>query len=176
MSTKFHKWCKDFSLLISAEITISTITSYYLTTYLSTLYDFPMPEIAGLWGAISAVFIISPKREDVIHMAWMRFLGTIAGSLVPLVCIHIFGGYYSYTFALSLCLTVIVVSACRIRDAYKVACITTLVVLIVGAMDQEHIKPWLNAVSRLGQSTVGILVALIIDGIFYPIRQRFDLF
>lgn len=176
MNSKLHQWCKDFSLLISTEIAIATIISYYLTTYLSELYYFPMPEIAGLWGAISAVFIISPRREDVLHMAWMRFLGTIAGCLIPLACIYIFGGYYVYTFMVSLFLTVVGVSVCRMRNSYKVACITALVVLIIGAIQQAHLTPWLNALSRLCQSIIGIIVALIIDAIFYPIRKRYDLF
>ncbi len=176
MDNKWLPFIQRIALLMALELCIAVVVSYYACLYLSTLYHFSMPQIAGLWGAISAVFILSPKREDVFASAKARFFGTLAGTAVPCVCAYIFGGYPLYSFAVSIFLTVILVGSLGIRDTYKVACITVCVVFVVGSMNQQGLAPWLNALSRLLESIVGMLVALTIDLLVYPVRRRLNLF
>lgn len=176
MESQLHKISNHESLLMAIEATLTTLASYYLCSYVAKAYGFVMPEIAGLWGAISAIFVLNPKRTDVIHTSWMRFWGTVAGSLIPMACVYAYGGYQGYTFASAIFITVIVVSLCRIREAYKTACITVIVVFVIGSLKLHQIAPWVNALSRLCESTLGIITSLIIDLVLYPIRKHFDLF
>jgi uncharacterized membrane protein YgaE (UPF0421/DUF939 family) len=165
------------ALLMAVELTVAVIISYYLCFYVSSLYHFSMQSIAGLWGAISAIFILSPKRSDVFDSTRNRALGTLVGATVPCALVYIFGGYPIYVLALSLFVTVILVSLLHIQPTYKIACITVVVVFIVGALPQQHyVAPWLNALSRLVESLIGVVVSLIIDMAAYPIRQHYDLF
>lgn len=176
MNHKLHDFSNRYSLLMATEATLTIIASYYLCSYVAGLYGFVMPEIAGLWGAISALFILNPKREDVIKSSWMRFWGSVIGCFVPMICVYAYGGYAGYVFATSVFATIVIVSLCGIRDTYKTACITVIVVFVIGSLKLHQIAPWLNALSRLAESTLGIFVSLIIDLIFNPIRKRLDLF
>ena len=176
MNPKTHDFLKKSSLLMAIEGTLCVITAFYLCFYVSQSYGFPVPGLAGLWGAISAIFILNPNRKDVIRTSWMRLWGTIVGSLIPMICVYIFGGYEIYAFAIAVFATILIVSLCGIRDAYKVACITLIVVFVVGWMKQNEITPWANALSRLCESVLGMIVSLIVDVAFYPLRRKFDLF
>lgn len=176
MESRTHKVSKNDSLLMAIEATLTIMVSYYLCCYVAKSYAFAMPEVAGLWGAISAMFVLNPKHTDVLHMSWVRFWGTVVGSMVPMICVYIYGGYEGYAFATAIFVSVIVVSACRVREAYKTACITIIVVFVIGSLKLHNLAPWLNALTRLCESTIGIAVSLIVDLIFYPIRKRFDLF
>lgn len=176
MKKELHDWARDRSLLMAVEATIAILVSYVVCMKISTLYSFPFPPIAGLWGGISAIFILSDKRDEVFKSSRARAYGTLIGTLVPLVLVYILDGYSYYMFGISVFVTVFVCSMIGLREIIHVACITLIVVVAIGWWRQHEIVPWLNALSRLFESLIGIVVSLLLDLIFYPIRRRYDLF
>ena len=106
----------------------------------------------------------------------LRFLGSLIGAVVTCAFVYLFAGYFVYDFAVSIFFVILLVNFLGIGETYKVACITVIVVFVVGLITQHKMAPWLNAVSRLLESVIGILLALLVDMIIYPLRKRFDLF
>ena len=51
MGNHLHHWVKQSALLMAVESVIAILASYYLSAYVSTLYQFPLPQVGGLWGA-----------------------------------------------------------------------------------------------------------------------------
>lgn len=176
MKTGIHIIVRKFSLLMSIEATIAILLSYYACLWASELYHFPLAPIAGLWGALSASFILSSASKGLLENARIRLIGSFFGVLAPLISLYIFQGYNIYAFGLAIIFAVSLSSLCSAKDTFRTACITLSVVYVVGLITHPHIAPWLNCLTRLLESIIGGVITLIVAFCFYPLRKRFDLF
>jgi uncharacterized membrane protein YgaE (UPF0421/DUF939 family) len=176
MEKELHDWSRNNALLMGVEGALAVLITYLICVHASTLYHFPYPPIAGLWGAISAVFVLSDKKDELFKNALNRFVGTLVGAAVPCILAYIFGGYPLYAFPLAIFLATVIMALIGSRGAFRISGITVVVVFVIGGWHAHAISPWLNALTRLFESTIGIVIALIIDYAVYPIRKRFDLF
>lgn len=169
-----HRQAHRYHLLLAVESTLALLISFYCAYGFSVLINFPAPDIAGLWAAVSSAIVITPVRELAIKSAWLRFSGSIIGSIIPMIFVYIFG-YSILAFACSIFLTVIVCYAVSWHESYHVALCTVAVVVFVGQALQATTSIWLNAMSRLAESAIGISVALIIVLALHPLRKIWNL-
>jgi uncharacterized membrane protein YgaE (UPF0421/DUF939 family) len=175
MKSQLRELTRKLSLLLALEATIAILLSYYACYWLSFLYHFAFPKAAGLWGAISSAMVMYAIKEERLSAAKIRITSSIIGTLVPCVYLSIFG-YDVFAFGLSIFTTIVIVSGTNLRGTFRTACITLIVVMVVGSIPNPPITPWLNASTRLLESAVGIAITTAIIGCFYPIRKHLNLF
>jgi uncharacterized membrane protein YgaE (UPF0421/DUF939 family) len=152
----------------------ATLLSYCCAYWFSLLVHYVNPSIGGLWGAISAAIVINAIRESALKAGLIRFVGSVVGTMVPMVFAYIFG-YNIFAFAFSAFFVIIICYQLPWHDAFHGALITFAVVLVVGQLEQATTAIWFNAVCRLAESIIGITVTLVIVEIFIRIRNVLSL-
>jgi uncharacterized membrane protein YgaE (UPF0421/DUF939 family) len=136
------------ALLDAARTTIAAVVSMLLARLLK------LPEF--YWAPISAIVIIqSPINPKTV--AWQRFAGTALGAAVAaLIATFFSSGALVYAVAIFLC--GVLCSLLRLSGAYRFAAITLSIVLLVA---HQH-PPWIVAVHRFVEVSLGIAVALAV--------------
>jgi uncharacterized membrane protein YgaE (UPF0421/DUF939 family) len=149
---------------------VAMLLSYYCAYWFSLLIHIKQAEIGGLWGAISAAIVINTEYKSLLDAAWLRFLGSVVGVLIPLVFIYIFG-YTIFAFGCSAFFTVLICNLLPWKDVYHGALITVAVVIVVGKLFYPTVPIWLNTTARLVESIVGIVVTIIVMVIFIWLQK-----
>ena len=146
-------WAKTFAInravvINSARTVLASVTSMLLARSLK------LPEF--YWAPISAIVVvlstINPRT-----IAWQRFAGTALGAaLGALIATYFSPNWIVYGVGIFLC--GIFSALLRIEGAYRFAAITLSIVLLVA-----HIRPpWIVAVHRFVEVSLGIAVALVV--------------
>lgn len=169
----WHRIFRKFSILLSIECALVIVLSYYTGLFLSEQFHFLLPQIAGLWCAISGILVLQVLIHEVLSAAWLRVLGSFLGAVTS----YVFTSFMGYTIpALALCVlvTVMIISLLNIKTTVRLACLTATVIIIVGAISPT-ISPFMNAFSRFIESAIGSAFALIITVLFFPLRKKLQL-
>jgi uncharacterized membrane protein YgaE (UPF0421/DUF939 family) len=135
-------------LINSARAAVATIASMLLSQMLK------LPEF--YWAPISAIVVllstVNPRT-----VAWQRFVGTALGAaLGALIATFLHPTWIVYGAGIFLC--GILSALLRIGSAYRFAAITLSIVLLIA-----HTRPpWIVAVHRFVEVSLGIAVALLV--------------
>ena len=168
----WFRFMRSTSVLIAIKATLVIALSYYAGFYLSQEYHFAMPEIAGLWCAISGILVLQVTIEDSLSSAWLRILGSLLGAITAFIAL-ILMGYTVAALAVCVFATVILSSLLKIKHTFRLACLTVSVIIIVGMI--SDVSPLANCVSRFVESAIGSVIAIIITAIFLPLRKKLGL-
>jgi uncharacterized membrane protein YgaE (UPF0421/DUF939 family) len=121
------------------------------------------------WAPISAIVIIQ-STIDPKTLAWQRFAGTALGAALGALIATLFpvspANTWVYAGAIFLCGVLCVLL--RFRGAYRFAAITMSIILLIA-----HTRPpWIVALHRFVEVSVGIAVALTI-ALLWPIKADY---
>lgn len=169
----WHRFIRKTSFLLAIEAVIVVIASFYSGVFVSKLYGFALPEIAGLWCAISGIMVLQVMITESLSAGWFRILGSFVGSLWGGL-IATWLGYTVLALGVTMFATVLSLSLIKTKEAFRLACLTAEVVIIVG-MVAQNVPPYLNALSRFIESGIGVALAILVTLLFYPIRKKFHL-
>ena len=169
----WHRLFRHVSFLLAVEAVIVTLLSYYTAFYFSQYYGFQLPQAAGLWCAISGIVVLQVTIDDSIKAGWFRILGSFLGALSSFIFTCFFG-FTILALACSMFLTVILASSCKIKHIARLACLTSQVIIIVG-MIAGNVTPWAAASARFIESAVGIVIAIAVSSLFFPLRKKMRL-
>ncbi|MGC2550155.1 MAG: FUSC family protein [Candidatus Sulfotelmatobacter sp.] len=135
-------------LITSARATLAAVASMLLSQSLK------LPEF--YWAPISAIVVIL-STVNPRTIAWQRFVGTALGAaLGALITTYFHPTWIVYGAGIFVC--GILSALLRIGTAYRFAAITFSIVLLIA-----HTRPpWIIAVHRFVEVSVGIAVALIV--------------
>jgi len=149
----FHWRIDRGVLLVSARTTVGAVVSLLLARTLLRLPEF-------YWAPISAIVILL-STIDPRSLAWQRFVGTALGAaLGALIATFLPSNWAVYGAGIFVC--GILCGLLRLGSAYRFAAIAlTIVLLIVHAA-----RPWIVAVHRFVEVSLGIAVALLITMIW----------
>jgi uncharacterized membrane protein YgaE (UPF0421/DUF939 family) len=149
-------------LITSARTTLAAVAAMIIA------HMFSLPEF--YWAPISAIVIILSTIPP--HtLAWQRFAGTALGAVVGAITATFFHphGFVFNWFASEWIAYALAVFACgilcpllRIPGAYRFAAITVSIVLLIA----HQRSPWIVALHRFIEVSIGIAVALIITVIW----------
>ena len=144
MPTRFLSIIRRFSLLMAIEATLAIALAYYFGTLLSTAFHIGNIYISGLWCSISSILVLQVLISETHKAAWLQLIGSFFGSLVAGIIATLFG-YHVWVLWISIFLTIIVLSALHMKFSFRLACLTVLVVIIIG----HRFSPLHHIISRL---------------------------
>lgn len=169
----WFKFFRRFSIILAIKTALLTVVCYHLGFYISQLYHFNSPEISGLWCTISGIIVLQVFIDESFSAAWLRIVGSFIGAMTSFIFSH-FWGYSLSTLALCVLCTVMFVSACKLKQTFRLSSLTAAIVIVIGMLS-PNITPFMNASSRFIESATGALIAILITAIFFPLRKKLGL-
>lgn len=128
---------------------------------------------AGQWLVISVVVVMCAQVNvgSMLQKSYLRFIGTVAGSLVA-ACTLFFFGNSILPCSIAMILTIIVFSylatnQSRLSEAGILGAVTTAIIL---AMPNTNLRV---ALERFLEISGGILIAAVISQFVFPIHARY---
>ncbi len=150
-------WAEQFgipreALIHSARTAVASVASMLLARALN------LPEF--YWAPISTIVVLL-STVDPMTVAWQRFAGTALGAaLGALIATYLHPTWIVYGLGILLC--GILSALLCIRTAYRFAAITLSIVLLIA-----HTRPpWIVALHRFIEVSLGIAVALLVTVIW----------
>lgn len=132
----------------SLRISIASVVSMLVARSLK------LPEF--YWAPISTIVILL-STIDPLTLSWQRFVGTAIGAAAG-AAIASLPEHNWLVYGLGIFLCGILSSALRVATAYRFAAITLSIVLLI----THNRPPWIVAVHRFIEVSLGIAVALLV--------------
>jgi len=151
---------------IAAKAGIAAIMSYIAGYLFSLMLEHPNPSISSSWAVLSTFVVLQAHLGGTYRAAWVRFLGTAVGAFIGGLFTTIFG-FHILTLGMSIFMTVIICSLMNINESIRIACMSTAVVMLLWEL-RPTVSPWTFGLFRFLDSTIGILVAVIVAHAFWP--------
>ena len=141
-----------YSILDSLRTTLAAVVSMLLARQLS------LPEF--YWAPISTIVILL-STVNPLSLAWQRFAGTALGAAVGAVIATFFRpSWLVYGVGIFTC--GLLSAMLRVSDAYRFTAITLSIVLLI-----PHARePWIVALHRFIEVSLGIAVALLVTEVW----------
>jgi uncharacterized membrane protein YgaE (UPF0421/DUF939 family) len=132
----------------SARTTVAAVVSMLLARTLK------LPEF--YWAPISTIVILLSTINP-LSLAWQRFVGTALGAAVGALIATFFPPNWM-VYAMGIFVCGVLSAVLRLGNAYRFAAITVTIILLIA-----HVRaPWIVAVHRFVEVSLGIAVALLI--------------
>lgn len=135
-------------LIYSARTAVATVVSLLLARQLK------LPEF--YWAPISTI-VIMLSTINPLSLAWQRFAGTAVGAAVGAL-LATFAGSNWAVYGAGIVLCGVLCAILRLGNAYRFAAITLSIVLLIA----HERSPWIVAVHRFVEVSLGIAVALLV--------------
>jgi uncharacterized membrane protein YccC len=141
-------------------LAVTVCACYLIGRKFSSLFSEVPDTIGGLWSIISAIFIIHENKVESCKEGFNRLMGSLIGAfLSAIVLAYTPGGPWFMTLAIFL--TALFCMAAGMHHSYKVACVTTAVILTTWELSTKT-HPWLFSSMRFIESCIGIFIALAV--------------
>jgi uncharacterized membrane protein YgaE (UPF0421/DUF939 family) len=137
-----------YALVVSARTAVATVVSLLLARSLK------MPEF--YWAPISTLVILLSTINP-LTLAWQRFAGTALGAFLgAVIATYFHANWIVYGGGIFLC--GLLSAILRVGSAFRFAAITLSIVLLI----THTSPPWIVAVHRFIEVSVGIAVAVLV--------------
>lgn len=122
-----------------------------------------LPE--AYWAAVTTMVVMQSTLGAALSVSTMRLIGTAIGALAGTILAMAFGPNV-YVFGAGVLVLGLLTAAARLdRSAFRFAGITLAIVMLVVRVN----SPWIVAVHRFAEISIGIVVGLVIL-FFWPER------
>jgi uncharacterized membrane protein YgaE (UPF0421/DUF939 family) len=132
-----------------------TALSGFLCLILARWMHLPEP----YWAAISSVIVMYSDWTKTVAASWNRIVGTAIGVIIGAGLTTLFGAR-AWAFALGVAITVLICVWLRLEDASRLASVAVAVVMLI----PHPGRPWVIALHRFAEVSLGIIVATCISG------------
>ncbi|CCB92218.1 putative membrane protein [Waddlia chondrophila 2032/99] len=165
---QLQKLMNRLELQIAMKAGVAASISLYLGVAFAKWLGRPDTLISGTWCVLSTFVVMQAHLGGTYRAAWIRFLGVLIGSFTGGLFTSLFGSN-AITLGISVVLTVLSCSLLQIKDSIRIACMSVSIVMILWGM-QPSISPWQFGWYRFLDSTLGILIAVIISHTLWPTK------
>ena len=175
---------EKLNLKIAFRTAFGGALAWLIDLWLSEAIGWTDRTISGLWCVLSAIIILQSTLGGGYVEGSKRFLGVLVGSLFGALSTSWFGSA-PFHLAISLFLTVMIMSLLGLDKSIRIASLSCAVVMIVWSLNPIG-SPWSFAFNRFIDSCLGIIVGLFISHLVFPSetihqleknqKELFDLF
>ncbi len=156
----------EFQIAMKAGVA-ATLSLYFGVAFAKWL-DRPDTLISGTWCVLSTFVVMQAHLGGTYRAAWIRFLGVLIGSFMGGLFTSLFGSN-AITLGISVVLTVLSCSLFQIKDSIRIACLSVSIVMILWGL-QPSISPWQFGWYRFLDSSLGILIAVLVSHTLWPTK------
>lgn len=140
--------------------------SHAFRTMLAATMSILLGRLVGLpeayWAAIATVVVMQSPLGDTVPLAIERIVASALGASIGAIESTYFGANL-FVFALAMLLLGLISFALRLEKVgYSYACITLVIIVLIPRAE----APWIAAVHRFAEVSLGILVALAVVAIW----------
>jgi uncharacterized membrane protein YccC len=148
--------------------------SHAFRTALAATISILFGRLVGLpeayWAAIAAVVVMQSPLGDTVPLAIERIVASALGASLGAVESTYFGASL-FVFALVMLLLGLISFVVRLEKVgYSYACITLTIIVLIPRGE----TPWIAAVHRFAEVSLGIIVALAVVAVWREERRLFD--
>ncbi|WP_078553673.1 aromatic acid exporter family protein [Bacillus alkalicellulosilyticus] len=136
---------------------IKTGIAVFITAFLCLLLELP-----AVYAVITAIVSIEPTASDSIRKGLIRFPASGIGAALAVLFVAFFGET-PFTYASAAVLTILLCHSLKLYDGYLVAVLTA-----VAMIPTIHDNYFLTFLSRLGTTSIGLIVATLINTFVLP--------
>lgn len=151
---------------IALKAGLAASISLYCGSGLAKLLDRPDYLLSGTWCVLSTFVVLQAHLGGTYRAAWVRFLGVLIGSFMGGLFTSIFGSN-AITLGVSVVFTVLICSLFELKESIRISCLSLSVVMILWSL-HPSMSPWKFGLYRFMDSTVGILIAVIVSHTIWP--------
>ncbi len=164
----FQKLINRLEFQIAIKTGVAAALSLYLGVAFAKWLDRPDTLISGTWCVVSTFVVMQAHLGGTYRAAWVRFLGVLIGSFMGSVFTTLFGST-AIALGISVVLTVLSCSLFQLKDSIRIACLSVSVVMILWGL-HPSISPWQFGWYRFLDSSLGILIAVIVSHTLWPTK------
>jgi len=162
----WQRFAKKTETEIAIKSAVVAALSLFVGVSVSRLMGRPDKFISGAWCVMTSIVVLQASIGGTYKAAWKRFLGVLIGSFM--------GGIFTITFGtnplslgISIGLTVMTCCSIHLKESYRIACLSVAIVMVLWGLNPT-LSPWQFSLYRLVDSTIGILIAVIIAHLLWP--------
>ncbi len=144
----------------STEAALVGLIAYLLGSMLSVSVRQVMPQMGGMWCAISALVVLQSFFQATKRAGFERILGSCMGAVSSGFICQNFGYGYGQLLA-SIFIVVYIMNLLNAEPATRLGSTTAAVIVINGLMHPAE-QAWLNAFMRFIEGILGVSIAFII--------------
>jgi uncharacterized membrane protein YgaE (UPF0421/DUF939 family) len=145
-------------LAYSVSIAVASVISYWIMTYaLSRVVGSADDYLGGMWATVATIFVFRATRTASLSAGAHRFMATCVSFVLCQIYFLIFP-FEAVGMAALLGIGTLILMILGWREDIVTTGITTVVVMVVAAMDPLH--AWLQPPLRLLDTVVGIAVGI----------------
>ncbi len=172
--SQIHRIMNRLQPLTALEIAGGCTMSFYLASWASVkMGNTILVSMDGLWAMISAILVFHVNFSILLKNSLFRIIGTLTGVLAAIIFFSWLKSSLSLFF-LALFFTMMIMSSVKL-SSYRLAVLTMGVIFAIN-LSLPSIPIWLNALTRLLMSCIGISVAVLARCLTYSIRQHYAFF
>lgn len=169
----FQQLINRLELQIAMKAGVAASLSLYLGVAFAKWLDRPDTLISGTWCVLSTFVVMQAHLGGTYRAAWVRFLGVLIGSFMGGLFTTLFGSN-AITLGISVVLTVLSCSLFQIKDSIRIACLSVSMVMILWGL-HPSISPWQFGWYRFLDSSLGILIAVLVSHTLWPTKATMKL-
>lgn len=151
---------------IAIKAGVAATLSLYMGSTIAYLFNRPDYLLSGTWCVLSTFAVLQANLGGTYRAAWIRFLGVMLGSFMGGLFTSLFGSN-AISLGVSVVLTMLICSLLNLKDSIRIACLSLSVVIILWGL-HPLISPWKFGMYRFFDSTVGILIAVLVSHLIWP--------
>lgn len=161
----------DFRIALKTAL-VATL-GWTLGIWWSHRLDRPDTLVSGLWCAMSAIVVLQAYIGGTYKAAWTRFSGVAIGSVLGGLCTTLLGSS-PISLGISIFCSVIACTLLNLKEGIRIACLSVTVVMVLWGLHPST-SPWTFAFFRAIDSSLGIILALVVAHLFWPFRAKHKL-
>lgn len=148
---------------------LAAVLSYYAAVELSFLIHRGDYITSGLWASLASIVVLQSNLGATNKAILNRFLGVLIGSGFGALFVASFGAN-PLVLGLAIFCTMVVCSLLNLKDSYRIASLSVAFIIIPWNLSTSYLSPWSLAFFRFLDTTLGLLVAMIVAYVLWPVQ------
>lgn len=117
----------------------------------------------GYWAVMSSMIVMQANVQDTISASLTRLVGTAIGAIIGGIFLDLYG-VHIWVFGIAVMIVVLICILLNLKQSYRLAAVTVAIILLVNHPE----SPWMTALHRFLEVSLGVVVALLISLLTNP--------